>query len=103
MDIINNILEQVIVNFDFSFCIAVNILTYILISLLDSITKKYSTIWRKRIILCISIIIIGSVYYLIGDNVKVLVNSAILAPVSWSWIFKPIMGKIGLDYRQFDN
>ena len=34
------------------------------------------------------------------ENTTILINSAILAPVAWSWIFKPILKKIGVDYKQ---
>lgn len=77
-------------NFDFGYMLIINVLTYIIIEVLS---KKWKlNIWVKRIILLSSIILITIIYKVIGyeDNI-VLINSAILAPVSWSWIFKPIV------------
>ena len=37
------------------------------------------------------------------ENTTILINSAILAPVAWSWIFKPILKKIGVDYKKIDK
>lgn len=42
----------------------------------------------------------GILYHFISDtSTEVLVNSAILAPLAWDWIFKPILNKIGADYK----
>ena len=87
-----NILEQIINNFDFSYMLIINVLTYILIELFN---KKFNlNIWFKRLILLICIIVVTICYKIIGyDNNIVLLNSAILSPISWSWIFKPIINK----------
>ena len=50
------------------------------------------------VVICISI-----AYYIIGSNPKLIINSAILAPVFWSWIGKPICNKLNIDYRKDDN
>ena len=58
----------------------------------------------KRVVLVISIILISIAYKLIGyDNNIELVNSAILAPVFWSWIAKPICSKLGINYKQIND
>lgn len=77
-------------NFDFGYMLIINVLTYIIIEILN---KKWElNIWVKRIILLISIALITTMYKLTGyENNIVLINSAILSPVSWSWIFKPII------------
>ena len=98
MEYITQILNSVISQFDFTYCITVNVLTYILIR---CFSKKLST-WKKRLILLFSIISIGTIYYVEGVAVKILVNSAILAPVSWSWLFKPICKKLGIDYKNIN-
>ena len=36
-------------------------------------------------------------------NTKVIIDSAILVPVSWSWIFKPLCGRLNIDYRKIDD
>lgn len=103
MEIFNEILQNLANNFDFSYCIVVNVLTYILITCFIDIVRGNITRFMKRLILIISMIVVGIVYYLVGVDVKLIVNSAIIAPVSWSWIFKPILNKIGYDYKHIDK
>ena len=77
-------------NFDFGYMLIINVLTYIMIEVCK--IKWNITLWMKRLFLLISIVIITILYKLTGfDNNIILINSAILAPVSWSWIFKPII------------
>lgn len=103
MEYINQILNTTIKSFDFSFCLIVNVLTYTIIKFIDSINgiKKVAT-WTKRIIMLSSVIFISIVYYIIGSDTKLIINSAILAPVSWSWIFKPICKYLNIDYKDFN-
>ena len=98
-DLIRTALEQ----FDFAYCISVNVLTYIVIKLFDSKKDKTLTIWQKRIVLLVSIVLLAIVYYFTGTDIRLLVNSAILAPVSWSWIFKPLCAKFNIDYKQLNE
>ena len=54
--------------------------------------------------LCCNILLLGIVYYNVGEvKVTVLVNSAILAPVFWSWVAAPILRKFGVKYKQVDD
>ena len=103
-EIINNIITTIISSFDFSYCISVNILTYIIIKFIDEVngSKKVST-WTKREVMIISVIIISIAYYITGNNPKLIINSAILAPVFWSWIGKPICDKLNIGYRKDNN
>lgn len=105
MEHINNIITTVINNFDFSFILIVNVLTYSIIKFIDKINKDRNVSRnQKRIILLLSIIIITCSYISSGyDNNIVLLNSAILCPISWSWIIKPIFIKLGIDYKKIDN
>jgi len=103
MEYIETIINSIINNFDFTFCVTVNALTYIIIHTIDDGRKKKTTLWQKRIILIIASIITSAFYYHYGTDIKILFNSAILAPVSWSWIFKPICAKFNIDYKQFDK
>lgn len=100
---ITNIIETIINSFDYSFCVVTNVLTYIIIRVIMNIIKKDIHRITKRIILLISIIIVSIIYYLSDVNIRIIINSAILAPVSWSWIIKPIFKKFGIDYKQIDN
>lgn len=103
MDVINNIINALISQFDFTYCVIVNIMTYLIINFMIKVAGGNVVIPVKRIVLLFSIIVIAAIYYFLGTDIKVLVNSAILAPVSWSWIFKPIANKLGWDYKQIDK
>lgn len=103
MEIFSDIVHSVLQSFDFGYCVAVNVLTYTIIKLFDKKKSHPLNIWNKRIVLLISILILGTIYYFTDSDIKILVNSAILAPVSWSWIFKPLCAKFNIDYKQFNN
>ena len=47
----------------------------------------------------IASIITAIIYCLTGSEIRTIFNSFILAPVSWSWIFKPICDKLGVGYN----
>ena len=103
MDIINNIINALISQFDFTYCVIVNIMTYLIINFMIKLAGGNIVVPIKRIVLLFSIIVVAAIYCFLGTDIKVLVNSAILAPVSWSWIFKPIANKLGWDYKQIDK
>ena len=99
-----HIIDILLENFDISYFIAVNIATYLIIKCIDDINgKKIVPRYCKRIILLLVIIVMAIIYHIVGVNTKVIVNSAILAPVSWSWIFKPLCGRLNIDYRKIDD
>ena len=103
MEYISQIINITIESFDFGFCVAVNILTYLIIKLIDELngSRKVAT-WTKRVVMLIAVIVISIAYYIIGSNPKLIINSAILAPVFWSWIGKPVCDKLNIGYRK-DN
>jgi hypothetical protein len=104
MEFLNSIIETTINSFDFTYCIIVNILTYIIIKLLDEANgEKQLSIWSKRLVMFISVITVGIVYAIIGTDLKLMFNSAILAPVFWSWVMKPICVKLDIDYKQIKD
>ena len=103
MDIINDTIQNLTTSFDFSYCIVVNVLAYILITCFIDIARGNITRFMKRFLLVISMIAVGIIYYLVGVDVKLIVNSAIITPVSWSWIIKPILAKFGYDYKDIDK
>ena len=104
MEYISQIINTTIESFDFGFCVAVNILTYLIIKLIDELngSRKVAT-WTKRSVMLIVVIIISIAYYVIGSNPKLIINSAILAPVFWSWIGKPICDKFNIGYHKDNN
>jgi len=105
MEFISNLISQLFQNFNFVYIIVINIVTYLAIKGVDIFNKeKMITTWQKRIVLLCSIFIVTLIYIIFGYNDKlVLFNSAIVTPVSWSWIFKPILKKIGIDYNKIDK
>lgn len=100
--LIDFIVNQIMTNFDFAYMVVVNILTYLFIKFIDTANgDKAVSILVKRLMLIISIILVTGVYILSGyDNKIVLLNSAIAAPVAWSWIFRPIIVKFGIGYKR---
>lgn len=104
MEFIEQIINTTIQSFDFGFCIAVNVLTYIIVKCFDDLNagKKTST-WRKRLVMLFSVLSIGTIYYFTGSDIKLIINSSILAPVFWSWIGKPIVDKLGFGYSKEEN
>ena len=105
MELIEKILDLIISNFDFSYMITINVLTYIIIKALDYINKnKNVTTIEKRIALLTSIIAVTSCYLLSGyKEYIVLLNSAICAPVFYSWVIRPILIKFNIGYKQYDE
>ena len=102
-EIINNIITTIINSFDFAYCISVNVLTYLIIKLIDSLNgKKAISTWSKRVVLLVVIFFTWVLYNLIGCDNKILLNSAILSPVFWSWIIKPICKYFKIDYKDIN-
>lgn len=102
---IDVIVDGILSNFDFGFMFIVNVLTYIIIKVIDYFNgdNKVPT-WQKRCVLVISIATMAGIYIAAEyDNAIMLVNSAILAPVFWSWVVSPILKKLGVGYKDIDN
>lgn len=102
---IDVIVDGILSNFDFGFMFIVNVLTYIIIKVIDYFNgdNKVPT-WQKRCVLVISIVTMTGIYIAAGyDNAIMLVNSAVLAPVFWSWVVSPILKKFGIGYKDIDN
>lgn len=104
MEQITAIINQVIDNFDFAYMFAINALTYFIIKLIDEINKdKIITTWTKRGVLIGAIIVITILYSFTGyERWTVLINSACVTPVSWSWIFRPLVTKLGINYKKIN-
>lgn len=101
---INQAIETTLASFDFAFCIVVNVLTYLIIQLCNFINYKLvNNSTKKRIVLLICVVIVSVIYYVIGSDIKLIINSAVLAPVFWSWVMKPILAKFDLDYSKYDT
>lgn len=100
-DIVNRILE----NFDFSYMLVINILTYIMIKVIDYANgEKILSTLMKRVCLCCSILLVSIIYWVIGyENYICLVNSAIASPVFYSWCLKPILKHYKIGYNDLSN
>ena len=96
---IEEAISNTLASFDFSFCIVVNIITYLAIKFFEE-CDIYLSKWWKRVVLIVAIILISLVYFAIDVNNKLVFNSAILAPVFWSWVFKPICKHYNIDYER---
>lgn len=100
--LVGHFVELFSTHFDLSFMLCVNVLTYILIKVIDDINGDKSVgTWTKRLVMLISCFAIATGYIAGGyENTTILINSAILAPVAWSWIFKPILKRLVLIIRK---
>lgn len=96
------IINQLISNFDFALILIINIITYFIIKVIDELDgDKIPTTWQKRFVFLIVAIIIGILYKYITDvPTNIIINSCIIAPVAWSWLAKPIADKFGIDYKK---
>lgn len=96
--------QYVATNFDFAFVISINVVAYLIITLIGYITKKEV---NKAIKIGITIGVSIILFFLYGGitnvNKEVLLNSSILAPVAWDWIIKPICKWIKIDYKQEES
>lgn len=96
------IISQLIANFDFALMLVINVITYGVIKFIDEFNgDKLPTTWQKRIIFMIIACILGIIYKLVTDiSIHIIINSCIVAPVAWSWLAKPIAIKFGIDYKK---
>ena len=91
-------------NFDFGFVISVNIITYAIVKIIESISKKevkklFKIIITIIVTICFDIICIKY----IEIEKQILLNSSVLAPVAWDWVIKPICKLIKIDYKNLDE
>ena len=91
-------------NFDFGFVISVNIVTYAIIKIIESITKSK----LKRIFKILATIVVTIAFDFVfikytEIDKQILLNSSILAPVAWDWVIKPICKLIKIDYKNLDK
>lgn len=95
--------QYVATNFNFAFVISINVVAYLIITLIGYLTKKEVT---KAIKICITIGVSIALFFLYGGitdiSKDILLNSSILAPVAWDWVIKPLCKWIKIDYKD-DN
>lgn len=96
------IINQLVANFDFALMLVINIVTYGVIKFIDDINgDKVLTTWQKRIVFLVTAIVLGIIYkYCTDVPIHVIINSCVIAPVAWSWLAKPIAIRFGIDYKK---
>ena len=96
------IIYQLVANFDFALMLVINVITYGVIKFIDDVNgDKVPTTWQKRIVFLITAIVLGIIYkYYTDVPIRIIINSCIIAPVAWSWLAKPIAIKFGIDYKK---
>ena len=100
---ITNAIQTTLDSFNFAYCIIVNVLTYLIIRFInDRNGNKDLTTWSKRLVLLLIIFSTGVLYCFLGNDTTTILNSAILAPVFWSWIMKPICKHFKVDYKNIN-
>ena len=89
-------------NFDISYMLSINILTYMIIKIVDYFNKEAKVkLIIKRIILIICTIVCCILYSLLANiETHIMINSTIAAPVFYSWVLKPILKKYNLNYNE---
>lgn len=93
-----SILSQLIENYNFTYMLSINIVSYLIIFLLGKTIKLKKYI--KILITILVTVLMAILYHFITDiSTDVLINSSILAPLAWDWIFKPIFNKLKIDYK----
>ena len=95
------IIDILLENFDISYMLSINILTYIVIKFIDYVNEKAKVkLITKRLVLILCTIVCCILYSLLTDiNIQKLINSTIAAPVFYSWIMKPILTKYKIGYK----
>ena len=96
------IINQLVANFDFALMLVINIVTYGVIKFIHDINgNKVPTTWQKRIVFLVTAIVLGIIYkYCTDVPIHVIINSCVIAPVAWSWLAKPIAIRFGIDYKK---
>lgn len=96
------ILNQLLEHFDFTYMLVVNILTYMLIKGVDDANgDKPVSVLGKRLLLIGATIIVFVLYRVYTDvSNDILINSTIAAPVAWDFVFRPLFKKFNLGYKE---
>ncbi len=107
MEIINTFITELLSKFDFQFMLVVNIITWMIIKLID-ITNGIKAVptWIKRLIAFVVGIIVGTIVVLANANSFITIfYSFFISLVSWDIIFKPLLNRFGgiLNYHKDNN
>lgn len=96
------VLDLLLGSFDFGYMFSVNVLTYIIIKIVDKFNgRKKVKVWQKRTIAVFCGIIIGGIITIMNGFSNILLYSFILSLVTWDILFKPIIKRISsIDYKK---
>ncbi len=102
METITKIIDALISNIDFAYMLAVNVLTFLLIKIIDEVNgQKKVGKWLKRAVAAVAGLVIALPLIFIADaKIPVMLYSFILSFVSWDVIFKKIVKLLKLDYKK---
>ncbi len=93
------IIDLILGSFDFGYSFSVNILTYLIIKLIDNLNgNKEVPTYLKRTLAVLCGIILGIIMSLTQGFSMIIIYSFIFSLVSWDAIFKPILKH----YKQLD-
>lgn len=95
------LLDLIYSSIDITFMLSVNVLTYLVIKIIDERNKeKEVTKWGKRIVTFTTAFIVSLPLYFTGAiELKVLIYSFILSLISWDLVFRPIIKSLKAGYR----
>ena len=100
-------INEIINSFDWSYMLVVNLITYLVIQAINEKTKKKKSLKKltKMLITIVIGVLIAIANYFLKENTDLLklFYSFVLSMISFDYIFKPILKKIKLDYKIFDN
>ena len=95
------LLDLIYSSIDITFMLSVNVLTYIVIKIIDERNKeKEVTKWGKRVVTFTTPFIVSLPLYFTGSiELRVLIYSFILSLISWDLVFRPIIKALKVGYR----
>lgn len=101
MEVVNKVFDLLAANIDFAFMLSVNVLTFLLIKFADEKNKqKKVTRFLKRLITLLAGIALAVPLVLLSAlEIKVALYSFVLSLVSWDGLFKHIIKKWGIGYK----
>lgn len=98
--VICNAIETTINSFDIAFCLSCNVFIYLVINAINRLKRDNPVEeWEKRVVTFVCIIIMSIIWFIIGTDTKVIINSALITPVCYTWILKPIFKVMKIDYE----
>lgn len=96
-----NLIDTIFTNFDIAYILSINILTYTIIKIIDYFNgDKKVSLGVKRLVTIIAAIVCCVIYKCFTDIENlILINSTIAAPITYSWLLKSIIKKLGIGYK----